>query len=448
MKTKKILSFLVVAFTILIIQTNSAVAADQLEPQKFDNRTMWTHGINLVKALTKFDGESAGQVQMKFVTGAVDNALGLIAPETLVAYDDIKDDPDIPESMKTGLVGVVDDGVVAMFNNQPNVNVIAHLSNEWIPGYRESSSAYAAGYDDLQDSKVDVIWSMTRNIAYLGFVLVMIVIGFMIMFRNKIGGQALVTIGNTLPRVVISLILVTFSFAIIGLVLDFSGVLMRIIDSLLGLKDGGIPVHNIYKLVEGTLGIRTGVEGAFLGLDISKTTVIISTALGLTGPFGGLVALVIVGVFLTGAIKLWFALLKSYLGILLNVITAPLVIMFGALPGNDASTMNLFKSVLRNALVFPVAYAIVNIPYFLADQNDVILTFPETITGSDPSLDLIKIGALMTGFAKIIAIFVAAQTPVFMKTIIPGTASKSGADIGAAMKEGFGKVPFIGGMFK
>jgi hypothetical protein len=35
------------------------------------------------------------------------------------------------------------------------------------------------------------------------FVIVMIIAGFMIMVRNKIGGQTMVTLGNVLPNVLL-----------------------------------------------------------------------------------------------------------------------------------------------------------------------------------------------------------------------------------------------------
>jgi len=122
--------------------------------------------------------------------------------------------------------------------------------------------------------------------------------------------------------------------------------------------------------------------------------------------------------------------------------------MAGSIPGNSTAISNLFKSILRNALVFPVAFAIVNGVYFITDRQGIILNFPPSLLLRDGSDTINQIGPLVTGVAKIIAIYVAAQTPQFMKAIIPATASKAGADAAAAVKEGFSKVPLIGGAFK
>jgi len=90
-----------------------------------------------------------------------------------------------------------------------------------------------SGFRYLQDIKLDVLWSITRNIAYLFFVVVMIVIGFMIMFRSKIGGQILVSVGNSIPRLVVCLLLVTFSFAISGIMLDIGKMSMNVVGNLM-----------------------------------------------------------------------------------------------------------------------------------------------------------------------------------------------------------------------
>ena len=52
-----------------------------------------------------------------------------------------------------------------------------------------------SGFEYLHESiQLSALWSITRNIAYLFFVIAMIIIGFMIMFRNKIGGQVIITL--------------------------------------------------------------------------------------------------------------------------------------------------------------------------------------------------------------------------------------------------------------
>lgn len=87
------------------------------------------------------------------------------------------------------------------------------------------------GFDYLRNLRVDLLWGETRNIAYLFFVVIMIITGFMIMFRKNLPGQVVVSVGNSIPRIVISLILVTFSFAIVGIMLDLGRLGMSVVNN-------------------------------------------------------------------------------------------------------------------------------------------------------------------------------------------------------------------------
>ncbi len=58
------------------------------------------------------------------------------------------------------------------------------------------------------------VWKTFRNASYFIFVLGFIVYGFMIMFRIKINPQTAITIQLALPKLIITLLLITFSYAI------------------------------------------------------------------------------------------------------------------------------------------------------------------------------------------------------------------------------------------
>src|SRR5581483_10863145 len=76
------------------------------------------------------------------------------------------------------------------------------------------------------------IWSAFRNFAYFIYVLVFIGVGLAVMLRVKIDPRTVMTIENSLPRLVISLILVTFSFAISGFLIDLMYVSMYATQSI------------------------------------------------------------------------------------------------------------------------------------------------------------------------------------------------------------------------
>ena len=80
--------------------------------------------------------------------------------------------------------------------------------------------AYAQGLGFASLTPILGAWKIFRNVSYFFFIIAFLAIGFMIMFRQKIGGQTVVTAQQALPRIIISLLAVTFSFAIAGFLID------------------------------------------------------------------------------------------------------------------------------------------------------------------------------------------------------------------------------------
>ena len=74
-----------------------------------------------------------------------------------------------------------------------------------------ATPAYAQGLGFAALDPILALWKTFRNIAYLFFVIIFIVIGFMIMFRNKVNG-ADITAQQAIPSIIVSLIFVTFSY--------------------------------------------------------------------------------------------------------------------------------------------------------------------------------------------------------------------------------------------
>ncbi len=81
------------------------------------------------------------------------------------------------------------------------------------------------------------IWKLFRNIAYTLLVLVIITIGFLIMFRAKLEAQTVISIENSLPRIAISLLMITFSFPIAGFFIDIMYVIIGLSVSTLASID-------------------------------------------------------------------------------------------------------------------------------------------------------------------------------------------------------------------
>lgn len=66
------------------------------------------------------------------------------------------------------------------------------------------------------------LWKAFRNLSLMLLVVVVVVIGFLIMFRFRISPQAVVTIENSLPKLLLTMFYISFSFAIAGALIDLT----------------------------------------------------------------------------------------------------------------------------------------------------------------------------------------------------------------------------------
>lgn len=64
------------------------------------------------------------------------------------------------------------------------------------------------------------LWTWSRNMVLIFYVAIVIVLSFLILFRQSLGGQASVTIINSIPSLILSLVLVTLSYPIAGFFVD------------------------------------------------------------------------------------------------------------------------------------------------------------------------------------------------------------------------------------
>lgn len=94
------------------------------------------------------------------------------------------------------------------------------------------------------------IWLLFRNFTYLIFVLIIIGIGFMIMFRAKINPQTVISVENAIPKIVISLLLITFSYSIVGFLIDLMYVAIGFVLLLISTYKGGalFPIDDLKDL--------------------------------------------------------------------------------------------------------------------------------------------------------------------------------------------------------
>lgn len=138
---------------------------------------------------------------------------------------------------KSGL-GFISNLITLPFSNPPASGIAWTYSGLANAGFfPKALAAEGIGMGSIQPFAK--IWKIFRDVTYLLLVIVLIAIGFMVMFRTKINPQTVISVENSLPKIIIALILITFSFAIAGFMIDLMYMLIAIIVSILGPILGG-----------------------------------------------------------------------------------------------------------------------------------------------------------------------------------------------------------------
>jgi hypothetical protein len=276
--------------------------------------------------------------------------------------------------VEDSMVGDISSGMAFMIQNRP-ADTATYVADVLHNNFGIAQPAYAQddsrgiGFVGLQP--VLQVWKAFRNVTYLAFVLVMIVVGFLIMFRAKLGAQTAVSVQAALPRVVVTMILITFSYAIAGLMVDLIYFLIFFIAGAFEL--GGLLIDG-RAAAEALLGksifgigfqylINVGEAAGRVAYGISLIVREIITSAGLPG-VGGQFLSSIIGyliaaiAILIAIVRTFFALLKAYISLILNVVTAPLQILPNAFPNSNAF-MTWLKKIAADAMVFPAVAAMI-----------------------------------------------------------------------------------------
>lgn len=231
-----------------------------------------------------------------------------------------------------------------------------NLQNKKIVQPAHADSGY--GFTSLQP--LLPIWKSFRNVSYFFFVLGFIIYGFMIMFRIKINPQTAITIQLALPKLIVTLLLITFSYAIAGFMIDLFYVFWGIIGNVFvaqGLSPKGVNFISGYDwgLLIPTLG---GIAGTakFVIADLWAILLPIPQLLSFVvtialAPLSLLLLLILLIVVLITFVKIWWMLLKSYVNIVLNIIFSPLILLGNIIPGSN-SFSNWIKNIFAELSVF------------------------------------------------------------------------------------------------
>lgn len=141
-------------------------------------------------------------------------------------------------------------------------------------GIAKSTYAADGGFGFNALNPLIPIWSLFRNLAYVVLIVVFLIIGIAIMLRVRIDPRTVMTIQNQIPKVVIALIIITFSLAIAGLLIDLMYVVIFLIYStfsgLLGgqLSPGFIQGRTVFDAAAGAPTFYNAPTNLFNPFDI------------------------------------------------------------------------------------------------------------------------------------------------------------------------------------
>lgn len=127
------------------------------------------------------------------------------------------------------------------------------------------------------------VWSSFRDVVYLFFVIIFVLIGLAIMLRMKIDPRTVMTVENQIPKIITNIILVTLSFAIAGFLIDMMYVTIYTTTNMISSAGGGDQSAKIVQSpdvfnVAGVIGDSWGGTGivtpaaAMIGQSFQDTT--------------------------------------------------------------------------------------------------------------------------------------------------------------------------------
>ncbi|MBP6993623.1 hypothetical protein KBB12_00065 [Candidatus Woesebacteria bacterium] len=115
----------------------------------------------------------------------------------------------------------------------------------WARGTLENAGfvpkTYAQGIGFAALTSFQPIWKVFRNLAYLVIVVVIMVVGFMVMFKVGGGGKNAVTLESALPKLVIALLAISMSYALAGFLIDVMYMVIALVINMLGPISGMDP---------------------------------------------------------------------------------------------------------------------------------------------------------------------------------------------------------------
>jgi hypothetical protein len=194
------------------------------------------------------------------------------------------------------------------------------------------------------------IWKVSRNLALALMAVVLLYTGIMIIMRKKVNPQLVVSVQYAIPKILIGIFLILFSYIIGAAITYLAWGLYRGADTL---------VWSNFSALE---GIKAGAGYALI------LSILVGGVLFLVAGSGGTFLLILLGlglvVLLFQAI-VFFKAFMVYVKMAFSIVTAPFEFVLGTVPGSEARLTDWFMrmgkylvTLFAIGIIVPVTYAI------------------------------------------------------------------------------------------
>lgn len=279
---------------------------------------------------------------------------------------------------QAGSYSAFGDSIKTYLQNNPLSGTRHIIDSFKIPGVIEEAKAQTPGFGfTALENPVRRLWRASRDITYGIFILVIIIYAFMIMFRTKINPQTAVSVQSALPKIIIALFLITFSYAIAGFMIDFTYVIIGIISAMFiqsGILTPGTTWNNVFGALTngvfgmGALGWIINYVGFFslstvivsLRIAFSLNTVMVAMGTIMFALYPIIIILVEIWLLIIAFRVLWM-LIITYVRIILQVMIAPFAILVGSV-----SPMGGFGSWLRSLAAELAVYPVTGVMFMVS----------------------------------------------------------------------------------
>jgi len=315
----------------------------------------------------------------KEVGGAVSCFMTKEASECVDAIKGIKD---VFQQVNEKTTYVPKDKSIAGFFKSKSVSGIGYILNTAEKFSIVPVAQAQTGFGYTANNVIMKLWKDVRDISYLLLTIAVVVLAFMIMFKVKINPQTVISIQSALPRVVIAIVLITFSYAIAGLLIDVMYIVLGVISAFLIRanisSDSWIDLFYFITQGANVIWLFLNYVLAFIvAIFVNQFLTIVGVAAaGIALPLLGAWMIIFLVLFLIIAIIIIFVqifktivlLLKTFIQISLSIIVAPLQILLGTI-NPQMGFSSWLRSMAGNLAVYPVVVLLFVLAFFFLRQS-------------------------------------------------------------------------------